>query len=115
MKSILPHSALSWNLSLAENLKSLSLQDRATKKWHYFPTKPPSHPNRFVKLNISTTIVQIFLKFGTEAYGTKRNFTESSNEDNLRKMTSKYLPWKTISKYYKWNIIATTDRISLKF
>ena len=34
-KHKLPHSALSWSLSLAEDLESLSLQDRATK-WHYY-------------------------------------------------------------------------------
>jgi hypothetical protein len=31
---LLPHSALSWNFSLSENLANLSLQDGATK-WHY--------------------------------------------------------------------------------
>ena len=40
---ILTHSALSWNLSLAENLANLSLQDRATK-WHYYQSGPSTHP-----------------------------------------------------------------------
>ena len=35
---ILPHSASSWILSLAENLASFSLQDRATE-WHYYLTE----------------------------------------------------------------------------
>ena len=34
---LLPHSALSWNWSLAENLESVSWQDGATK-WHYYWT-----------------------------------------------------------------------------
>ena len=38
---ILPHSALSWNLSLVEDLKSLSLQDGATK-WHYYQLMSPT-------------------------------------------------------------------------
>jgi hypothetical protein len=37
---LLPHSALSSNFILAENLANLSLQDGATK-WYYSPTKPP--------------------------------------------------------------------------
>ena len=36
---LLPHSVLSCNLSLAEDLKSLSLQDGATE-WHYYLTRP---------------------------------------------------------------------------
>ena len=40
---ILPHSALSRNFSLTENLANLSLQDRATK-WYYFPPGPSIHP-----------------------------------------------------------------------
>ena len=40
---ILPHSAPSWILSLAENLASSSLQDGATK-WLYYLTGPP-HPH----------------------------------------------------------------------
>ena len=33
----------SWNFSLAENLKSLSLQD-GPREWHYFPDSyPPTH------------------------------------------------------------------------
>ena len=44
---LLPHSAPSWILSLAENLASSSLQDGATE-WHYYdhipPTQPPTHP-----------------------------------------------------------------------
>ena len=39
----LPHSALSWNFSWAENLESLSLQDGAMK-WHYFLKEPTSQP-----------------------------------------------------------------------
>ena len=35
----------SWNFSLAEHLKSLSLQD-GPREWHYFPDSyPPSHPH----------------------------------------------------------------------
>ena len=43
---LLPHSAPSWILSLAENLASSSLQDGATKCLYYVPeaTHPPSHP-----------------------------------------------------------------------
>mgnify|MGYP005691227809 CR=1 FL=1 len=40
---LLPHSAPSWILSLAENLASSNLQDGATK-WHYCSDKPPGHP-----------------------------------------------------------------------
>ena len=39
--AILPHSALSWNFSLTENLARLILQDSDTK-WHYFPPGPPT-------------------------------------------------------------------------
>ena len=38
---LLPHSALSWNFSPAENLANLSLQDGATT-WHYYWSNPPS-------------------------------------------------------------------------
>jgi hypothetical protein len=37
---------------------------------------------------------------------TKAKYSNTSNEDDL--------PWKTISKYYKWNISATTYGILLK-
>ena len=40
---LLPHSAPSWILSLAENLASSNLQDGATK-WHYNGKEPSSHP-----------------------------------------------------------------------
>ena len=45
MSEFLPHLALSWNLSTAEDLASLSLQDGATK-WHYYQsaTHPPNQP-----------------------------------------------------------------------
>ena len=42
-ENILPHSALSCNFSLTENLASLSFQDWDTT-WYYFPAKPPTHP-----------------------------------------------------------------------
>jgi hypothetical protein len=45
---ILPHSALSWRISSAKNLASLSLQDRATK-WHYYQANPPHPPNKLWK------------------------------------------------------------------
>ena len=44
---ILPHSALSWNLSSAEILARFSLQDRAMK-WHYFcKNHHPGHLDLF--------------------------------------------------------------------
>jgi hypothetical protein len=47
----LPHSALSWNFSQAENLASLILEDMATK-WHY--TLGWAGPTLYLKLkNIS--------------------------------------------------------------
>ena len=76
---ILPHSALSWNFSPAENLANLSLQDGATK-WHYChqdPTsqpasQPPSHPASHhpilafqIKTYISAMTEPIILKFLT--------------------------------------------------
>ena len=42
-KFLLPHSAPSWILTLAENLASFSLQDRATE-WHYDLTWTPHPP-----------------------------------------------------------------------
>ena len=48
-RGLLPHSAPSWILSLAENLASSSLQDGATE-WHYsltgttYPLPTPTHP-----------------------------------------------------------------------
>jgi hypothetical protein len=47
----LPHSALSWSLSSAENPASLSLKDRATM-WHYSQANPP-HPVNQIERNIS--------------------------------------------------------------
>jgi hypothetical protein len=43
---LFPQSALSWNFSLAENLASLSLQDRATK-WYYYQANPPHQISSF--------------------------------------------------------------------
>ena len=47
--TFLPRSALSWNFSLAENLASLSLQDRATK-WYYYQANPPHQISSFAGL-----------------------------------------------------------------
>ena len=51
---LLPHSALSWNLSLAEILASLSLQNRAIEYYLADPsTEPPTHPVNKIKRDIS--------------------------------------------------------------
>ena len=49
---VLQYSALSWNLSPAENLANLSLQDRATE-WHYNQSSPPPPPpTRYPRLDV---------------------------------------------------------------
>ena len=65
----------SWNASLAENLKSLDLQD-GPRKWLYFPnsyppTHPPIPPQTFDIFDISATTGRILLKFETKAIGIK--------------------------------------------
>ena len=58
----LPHSALSSDFSLAENLASLSLQDGATE-WLYYPNSyPPTHPPA-AKLFFYGTACRILFKF----------------------------------------------------
>ena len=53
-QALLPHSALSWNLSLAEILASLSLQNRAIEYYLADPsTEPPTHPVNKIKRDIS--------------------------------------------------------------
>ena len=41
----------SWNFSLAENLKSLSLQD-GPREWHYIPNSYPPHPRPLMEDNL---------------------------------------------------------------
>ena len=51
----LKHIALIWNFSLAENLASVCLQDRATK-WHYYYVKPQyAQPSQYGLRNHLTT------------------------------------------------------------
>ena len=66
LTNVLPHSAPSWILSLAENLASSILQDGAME-WHNYvpattnpPTQPPTHLNtqpltRDITLNFEYT------------------------------------------------------------
>jgi hypothetical protein len=72
---ILPHSALSWNLSTAENL---SLQDGATEWLCY--------PNSYL-----ATTGQILTNFVFLPQGIKLDLKDDWNEDDLH--------WKTTSTY----------------
>jgi hypothetical protein len=86
----LPHSAPSWNFSLAENLANLSLKDGATK-WHYNHQDPASQPANQpasqptshhpilpfkTKTYISATTEAIILKFSYIFLGSPVNLNE---------------------------------------
>ena len=84
--SSLPHSAPSWNFSLAENHANLSLQDGATK-WHYNHQDPANQPTSQptshhpilpfeTKTYISATTEAIIFKFSYIFLGSPVNLNE---------------------------------------
>jgi hypothetical protein len=111
---ILPHSALSWHFSLAENLKSLNLQDGATK-WHYYWSHPPpahhiasataNRPTgaKLLTLFLSASIHHTLLRTFTEANGTKMKSKEDCFKwrapQNIKRWISQIPPITSFSNF----------------
>ena len=107
---LLPHSALSWNLSSAENLARFSLQDRATE-WHYFhqeppPPRSPRSISSFSQLSLQP-LEGSFSNFKCRLRGQNQNWKWI-----VMKMTSNGRQTQNIKK---WNISGTTFLIILNF